>query len=79
MATENKKTEELVEIFIPRAAGKDEPNLLVGINGVNYLLPKGKSSKVPKAVYDEIMRSRRAEEEQDETINELKDAAAQPK
>ena len=75
MATEK----ELMDIFIERASGNDEPNLMVGINGVNYLLPKGKTSKVPKAVYDEIMRSRKAQERQDKTVSELKEAAQQPK
>ena len=78
MATE-KKNDELVEIFIERATGKEEPNMMVGINGVNYLLPRGKTSKVPKVVYDEIMRSRRAQATADENINELKEAANQPK
>ena len=75
MATEK----ELMDIFIERPSGNDEPNLMVGINGVNYLLPKGMTSKVPKVVYDEIMRSRKAQEKQDQTMSELKEAAKQPK
>ena len=78
-AAENIRLEDREEIFIDRAAANEEPNLFVSVNGYNCLLPKGKTSKVPLAVYNEIMRSRRAEEKQDETINELKDAAAQPK
>lgn len=76
MATDNK---DLVNVFIDRANGKEDPNLMVGVNGVNYLLPRGKTSKVPKVVYDEIMRSRKAQEKQDQTISELKEAAQQPK
>ena len=76
MATDNK---DLVDIFIDRANGKEDPNLMVGVNGVNYLLPRGKTSKVPKVVYDEIMRSRKAQEKQDQTMSELKEAAQQPK
>jgi hypothetical protein len=76
MATDNK---DLVDVFIDRANGKEDPNLMVGVNGVNYLLPRGKTSKVPKVVYDEIMRSRRAQEKQDQTMSELKEAAQQPK
>ena len=30
-----------VEIFIPRQSDREDPNLFVGINGVNYLLPRG--------------------------------------
>ena len=78
MATKT-ETVDLVDIFIDRAIGNDEPNLMVGINGVNYLLPKGKTSKVPKAVYEEIMRSRRAQATADEAIDGMKEAAKQPK
>ena len=27
-----------VEVFIPRGSDREDPNLFVGINGVNYLL-----------------------------------------
>lgn len=77
--SEKKNAAELVDISIPRAASNEEPNLMVGINGKIYLLPRGKTSKVPKAVYDEIMRSRKAQETADETIDNLKEAAKQPK
>ena len=43
-----------VEVFIPRGADREDPNLFVGINGVNYLLPKGKTSRVPPEVAEEI-------------------------
>ena len=46
-----------VEVFIPRGADREDPNLFVGINGVNYLLPRGKKSMVPQAVAEEITRS----------------------
>ena len=54
--------EEKIKITLPRAGKNEDPNLFVGINGKNYLVPKGKTSEVPKAVYDEIMRAQRAEE-----------------
>ena len=50
--------DERVEIFIPRASDREDPNLFAAVNGVNYLLPRGKKSCVPKAVADE--RSGRA-------------------
>lgn len=68
-----KAAEEKAEIFIPRGAANDDPNLFVSVNGVNYLLPKGKSSKVPKHIAEEIKRSWKAEELQDKRIDELKD------
>ena len=52
----------MVDLFIPRGSSVDEPNKIISVNGKNYVLPKGKTSEVPKAVYDEIMRAQRAEE-----------------
>ena len=49
--------EEREEIFIPRALDGEERSLFVSVNGVNYLLPKGKTSKVPLEVAREIRRS----------------------
>ena len=77
MATTNatKTMEELEEISIPRGYANDEPNQIVGVNGVNYLLPKGKKSKVPKYVADEIRRSWRAQEAMDKHIDEMLEAS----
>lgn len=76
---EAKKTEkasqERVDIYIERAMGNDEPNLFVSVNGVNYVLPKGKTSSVPKHVADEIERSRKAQRMLDENIDRLLKAA----
>lgn len=71
MAANKEVNEERVEIMVPRAPAKDDPNLFVSINGVNYLLPRGKTSKVPKSVADEIYRSQRAQQRQDENREEL--------
>lgn len=67
----NNKNCDRVEIFIPRGNMKDDPNLLVGINGVNYILPKGKTSKVPAFVAAEIERSMKAEASLNATIDSL--------
>ena len=77
MATTNatKTMEELEEISIPRGYANDEPNLLVSVNGVNYLLPKGKKSKVPKYVADEIRRSWKAQEAMDQHIDQMLEAS----
>lgn len=75
ISNETKTMEELEEISIPKGYANDEPNLLVGVNGVNYLLPKGKKSKVPKYVADEIRRSWRAQEAMDQRIDEMLEAS----
>ena len=45
------------EIFIPRALDGEERSLFVSVNGKNYLLPKGKTSRVPLEVAAEIRRA----------------------
>ena len=64
-----------VEVFIPKGAANDDPNLFVSVNGVNYLLPKGKKSKVPPEIAAEIERSQKAQEEMDNHIDEMLEAS----
>ena len=64
-----------VEIFIPKGNANDEPNLFVGVNGKNYLLPKGKKSLVPPEVAYEINRSIEAQERLDATIDKMLEAS----
>ncbi len=67
--------EKRVEVFIPRGADREDPNLFVGINGVNYLLPRGRKSMVPECVAKEIERSGRAVELFYESVDEKKNSA----
>lgn len=64
-----------VEVFIPKGYANDDPNLFVSVNGVNYLLPKGKKSLVPAHVAAEIERSKRAEAVRDEKIDQMLEAS----
>ena len=77
--TASKTTEKVkdnrVEVFVPKGYANDEPNLFVSVNGVNYLLPKGKKSLVPAHVAAEIERSKRAAEKQDENIEQMLEAS----
>lgn len=64
-----------VEIHIPKGAANDDPNFFIGLNGVNYILPRGKTSKVPPEIAEVYNRSIKAQEEMDEHIDAmLKDA-----
>ena len=47
---------ERVAITIPRGDKRDDSNLFVSVNGVNYLLPRGKTSLVPPEVAQEVRR-----------------------
>lgn len=51
-----------VKIRIPKHAANDDPNFYIAINGVNYLIPKGKEVEVPDFVRDEYERSEAARE-----------------
>lgn len=77
MATDknNVQAEERVEIFVPKGNANDEPNLLLAVNGVSYLLPKGKKSKVPKHIAEEFFRSQAAEVALDERVSEMLEAS----
>ena len=66
-----KTADDRVEVNIPRGGDREDPNLFVAVNGVNYLLPRGKKSRVPKAVADEIARAERARESLYETVDAL--------
>jgi len=50
------------KITLPRARKGEADTLFVSINGVNYLVPKGKTVDVPAAVAAEIRRSQAAED-----------------
>ena len=66
-----KKDDGRVDLFIPRGGSNEEPNLMIGFNGKNYLLPRGKTSRVPKYVAEEYYRSQRAQERYDDTMDRL--------
>ena len=75
MAEKKTTGEDREEVFIPRGTANDDPNLFVSATGVHYLLPTGKRSLVPKHVAEEIRRSQRAAEKQDEKIDALLEAS----
>ena len=75
MAKTNPETEEVkddrVEVFIPKGQANEDPNLFVSVNGKNYLLPRGKKSKVQPEIAEEIRRANEAEEMMDAHIDEM--------
>lgn len=75
----NTTTAKLVDLTIPRGYANDEPNYVISVNSENYVLPKGKTSKVPPAVKYEYDRSVRAQERLDETIEKKLEEAQQIK
>ena len=64
-----------VEVFVPKGYANDDPNLLIGVNGVNYLLPKGKKSIVPDFVAEEFNRTLAAQERLDQNMEQMLEAS----
>ena len=67
--------ENRVEVFVPKVYANDDPNFFVSVNGVNYLLPRGKKSLVPDFVAAEVERAKRAAEKQDEKMEQMLEAS----
>ena len=63
------------EIFVPKGYANDDPNLVIGINGVNYVLPRGKKSTVPDFVAAEFYRSQKAQDRLDENMAQMLEAS----
>ena len=76
MANAEKKPE-MVDLIIPRGSSVDEPNKIISVNGKNWLLPKGKTSKVPDFVKYEYERGQRAQEALDVRAAEMAEKAAE--
>lgn len=64
-----------VKITLHRARKGEDENLFVGINGVNYVIPKGKEVEVLPEVAEEIWRSQKADDLMHERAEEMQKAA----
>ena len=60
------------EIFIPRTGEANDAGLYVAVNGEAYLLPRGKTSRVPAHIAAEIRRSEAAREQQVKTAKSMR-------
>ncbi len=70
-----KAKDERVEVYIERGRENDDPNFFVSVNGVNYLLPRGKTSLVPPHIKAEIDRARAAQEKLDDNKEKMLEAS----
>lgn len=66
--------EKRVDVFVPRGHAGEEPFEIVGVNGVLYKLPKGKTSSVPECVAKEYYRAQNAMANYDEGASKLREA-----
>lgn len=67
----------MVDLFVPRGSSVDEPNVIISVNGKNWVHPKGKTSKVPAFVKYEYERAQRAKEAMDVRAAEMAEKAAE--
>lgn len=60
-----------VKVYVPRGASNEDPNVFISVNGVNYLLPKGKESEVPAHIAEEYYRCQAAQARADDRKAEM--------
>lgn len=53
----------LEEVYIPRSGTGEEEQLVIGINGVNTVIPKGMRVRVKPEVAEEVRRSQAAKDQ----------------
>jgi len=71
-----KKETDYVSITLPRATGKEEDLVFVGLNGKGYTIRRGVTVKVPRPVYEILAESQRQEQRQQEFIRRQQENAA---
>lgn len=55
---------DLVTVTLPRATGKEEDTVFVGLNGKGYTIKRGVPVRVPRPIYNILVESRRQQERQ---------------
>lgn len=63
---------DMVELFIDRDPSDENPDIIIGINGKNWVMPRGETSVVPRYVADEYRRSVAAQYKADKTAKEMR-------
>lgn len=58
MAAKTNTHEEKVSVFVPKISGEDQ-TFFVGINGKNWLIPRGRYVEVPKHVAEIVNQHNR--------------------
>ena len=65
-----------VRVTLPRATGKEEDALFVGLNGKGYTIRRGVTVRVPRPVYEILAESRRQEQRREDFIRQQQENAA---
>lgn len=70
------KQSDYVSVTLPRATGKEEDFVFVGLNGKGYTIRRGVTVRVPKPVYEILAEARRQEQRQEDFIRFQQENAA---
>ena len=70
------KQNDYVSVTLPRATGKEEDSLFVGLNGKGYTIRRGVSVRVPRPVYEILAESQRQQLRQQDFIRRQQENAA---
>jgi hypothetical protein len=70
------KQNDFVSVTLPRATGKEEDFVFVGLNGKGYTIRRGVTVRVPKPVYEILAEARRQEQRQEDFIRLQQENAA---
>lgn len=71
-----KKEADYVSVTLPRATGKEEDVVFVGLNGKGYTIRRGVSVQVPRPVYEILAEAQRQEQRQQAYIRRQQENAA---
>ncbi len=65
-----------VSVTLPRATGKEEELVFVGLNGRGFTIRRGVTVRVPRPVYDILAESQRQQQRQQDYIRRQQENAA---
>ncbi|MBQ1371843.1 MAG: hypothetical protein IIY70_02815 [Oscillospiraceae bacterium] len=67
---------EYVSVTLPRATGKEEDFVFVGLNGKGYTIRRGVPVQLPRPVYEILTESQRQQQRQQDFIQRQQENAA---
>ena len=70
------KQNDYVSVTLPRATGKEEDFVFVGLNGKGYTIRRGVTVRVPRSVFEILAEARRQEQRQEDFIRLQQENAA---
>ena len=65
-----------VTVTLPRATGKEEDVVFVGLNGKGYTIRRGVAVRVPRPVYEILAEAQRQDQRQQDFIRRQQENAA---